>query len=80
MGAWASDSNFNSRKADGNLGDFFTVGKPVLDVQLDGVLDVVDGFLVRFALTVATLERRAGNKKTIGVCFDDDGKSDVLHD
>ena len=49
-------------------------------MQLDGVLDVVDGFLVRFALTLATLESGAGNEKTVGVFFDDDWKSNVLHD
>jgi len=52
----------------------------VLDVQLDGIFDVVDGFLMGFALTVATLERGEGNEKTVGVRFDDNGKSDVLHD
>jgi len=49
-------------------------------VQFDGILDVVDGFLLRFALTVAALESGARNEITIGVRFDDDGKSDVLHD
>ena len=80
MGAWVSDSNFNSRKADRNLGDLFTVGKPVLYVQLDGVLYVVDGLFVCFALAIATLESGTGNEKTVGVRFDDDWKSDVLHD
>jgi hypothetical protein len=42
--------------------------------------DVVDSLFVCFALTVATLESGAGNEKTVGVCFDDDWKSDVLHD
>jgi hypothetical protein len=49
-------------------------------VQLNGILDVVDGFLVGFALTVATLESGAGNEETIGVRCDDDGKSNVLLD
>jgi len=62
------------------LGNLFAAGQPVFYVQPDGVLDVVDSFFVRFALTVATLERGAGNEKTIGVRFNDDRKSNVLHD
>lgn len=61
------------------MGNLFAVGQPVLDVQPDGILDVVDSFFVRFALTVATLERRAGNETAIGVCFNDDRKRNVLH-
>ncbi len=56
-----------------------TIGKPVLYVQLNGIFNVVHGFLVRFALTVATMESGTGNEKTMGVCFDDDPKSDVSH-
>src|SRR5712692_5080647 len=80
VGAWASDSNFNSRKAYGNLGNLLAVGKAVCYVQLDGIFDVLDSFFVRVALAVATLERGAGNEKAVGVRFDDDGKSNVLHD
>src|SRR6267378_1143372 len=75
-----SDSDFNGRKADGDLGNLFAVGQPVFYVQLDGILDVVDSLFVGFALTVATLKSGAGNEKTIGVCFNDDRKGNVLHD
>jgi hypothetical protein len=78
--ARASDSDFNGRKADRDLGNLLAAGQPVFYVQPDGILDVVDSFFVRFALTVATLERRAGNEKAIGVCFNDDRKGNVLHD
>jgi hypothetical protein len=61
------------------LGNLFAAGEPVFYVQPDGILDVVDSFFVRFALTVTTLERRAGNEKAIGVCFNDDWKGNVLH-
>jgi hypothetical protein len=80
VGAWTSDSDFDGRKADGDLGHLFAVGEPVFYVQPDGILDVVDSFFVRFALTVATLERRAGNEKAIGVRFNDNRKGNVLHD
>src|SRR5260370_29342068 len=80
VGAWASDGNFNSRKAHGNLGNLFSVGQPVYYVQLNGILDVLDGFFLGIALAVAALERGAGNEKAIGVRFDDDRKSNVLHD
>ena len=49
-------------------------------MQLDGVLYVVDGLFVCFTLAIATLESGAGNEKTVSVRFDDDWKSDVLHD
>jgi len=62
------------------LGNLFAGGQPVFYVQLNGILDVLDSFFVRAALAVATLERGAGNEKAIGVRFDDDGKSYVLHD
>src|SRR5260370_10512789 len=75
-----SDGDFNGRKADGDLGNLFAVGQPVFYVQLDGILDVVDSLFVGFALTVATLKSGAGNEKTIGVCFNDDRKGNVLHD
>jgi len=58
----------------------FPTGKTVFYVQLDSILDVADSFFVRFALTVATLERRAGDEKTIGIGFNDNRKCDVLHD
>jgi hypothetical protein len=74
VGAWASDSNFDSRKAYGNLGDLFAVGHPVFNVQFDGILDVLDSFFVRDTLAVATLERRTGNEKAIRVGFDDVGR------
>jgi len=80
VGAWTSDSDFNGRKADGDLGNLFAAGEPVFYVQPDGILDVVDRFFVRFTLTVTTLQRRAGNEKAIGVCFNDDWKGNVLHD
>src|SRR6266581_2825988 len=80
VGAWASDSNFNSGEAHGNLGNLLAIGEPVFYVQLDGILDVLDGFFVGVALAVAALERGAGNEKAIRVCLDDDGKSNVLHD
>jgi hypothetical protein len=80
VGAWTSDSDFDGRKADGHLGNLFAFGQLVFYVQPDGILDVVDSFFVGFALTVATLERRAGNEKAIGVCFNDDRKGNVLHD
>jgi hypothetical protein len=76
---WASDSDFNSGKAHGNLRDFFALGQAVLDVQLNGVLNVLDGFLVRVALAVAALKRGTGNEVAIGVRFDDDRKSNVFH-
>ena len=75
-----SDGDFNGRKADGDLGNLFVVGQPVFYVQLDGILDVVDSLFVGFALTVATLKSGARNEKTIGVCFNDDRKGNVLHD
>jgi hypothetical protein len=61
------------------LGNLFAVGQRVFYMQPDGILDVVDSFFVSFALTVATLERRAGNEKAVGVCFNDDRKGNVLH-
>ncbi len=60
--------------------DLFAVGHSVSYVQLNGVLDVLDSSFVSVALAVATLERGAGHEKAIGVRFDDDGKSYVLHD
>ncbi len=61
------------------MGNLFSIGQSVFDVQLNGVLDVLNRFFVRIALAVAALERGAGNEKTIRVRFDDDGKSNVLH-
>ncbi len=66
-------------KAHGNLRDFFAVGQPVCDMQFNGVLDVLDSFLVRVALAVAALKRGTGNEVAIGVRFDDDRKGDVFH-
>jgi hypothetical protein len=80
VGAWASDSDFNGRKAYGNLGNLFVIGKAVRYVQLDGILDVLDSFFVGVALAITALERGAGNEEAIGVRFDDDRKSNVLHD
>jgi len=62
------------------LRNLFAVRQSVCDVQLNGVLDVLYRFLVRIALAVAALERGAGSEKAIGIRFDDDGKSNVLHD
>src|SRR5712664_3505156 len=64
----------------GSLGNLFSVGQPVYYVQLNGILDVLDGFFVGVALAVTALERGAGNEKAIGVRFDDDRESNVLHD
>jgi hypothetical protein len=61
--AWASDSNFNRRKAHGNSGNFLAVCQPVLYMELNGILDVLDGFFIGIALAVATLKRWAGNEK-----------------
>src|ERR1700687_965326 len=80
VGAWASDSDFNGRKADGNLGNLFAIGQPVFYVQLNGILNVVDSFFVRIALAVATLDGGAENEIAIRVRFYDDRKSNVLHD
>ena len=77
--AWASDSNFNSRQAHRNLRDFFSIGQAIFDVQLNRVLDVLNRFFVSVALAVTTLERGARNEKPVRVSFDDDGKSNVLH-
>lgn len=45
--------------------------------EADGVFDVLDGFLISLALTVAALERGAGDEITVGVGFDDDGKRQI---
>jgi hypothetical protein len=70
---------FQRWKAHRNLRDFFALGQPILDVQLNGVLNVLDGFLVRVALAVAALKRGTRNEVAIGVRFDDNRKSNVFH-
>src|ERR1700676_1745587 len=70
---------FQSWRDSQKLEDLFSIGNTVLNMQPNGVLCVLDGFLVRFALAVATLKRRTRNEVPIGITFDNDGKSNVFH-
>ena len=79
MGALALGSNFNGGEAYGNLRNLFAIGKPVFDVQPDGILDIFDGFFVAVSLAIAPLEGRARNEVPVRVCFGNDRQRNVFH-
>src|SRR5271157_295143 len=68
--AWAE---FQSRRVSWSLRD------PVLNVQPDGVLNILHRLFVAFSLAVATLQRRAGHEVSVRVGFDHNRQSQVLH-
>jgi hypothetical protein len=55
------------------------VRKTIFDVQPNGVLTVLHGFLVGISLGVAALKSGTGNEVAVGVAFNDDGKRQVPH-
>jgi hypothetical protein len=80
-GSLASDGDFYGGEAYRKvLRNFFAVSDAVFDVQADGVLDVLNGFLVGAPLTVTTLKRRARDEIAVRISLYDDRKGDVFHD
>jgi hypothetical protein len=76
----ALNGDFDGREAHRDLlGHPLAVSQAVLDVQSDGVLDVLHGLFVSVSLAVATLQGGTGNEVAVGVSFDNDGKSEALH-
>jgi hypothetical protein len=72
------DGDFDSRETDRKfLWNFFSVGQAILDVQADGVFDILDRFFVGISLAIATLG--TGNKIAVGIGFNDDWKYQIPH-
>jgi hypothetical protein len=61
------------------LGNFLAIGDAVFQMKSNSVFDVDDGFLVCVTLAVATLKAGTGNEVSVGVRFDNDGKSEIFH-
>jgi hypothetical protein len=59
--------------------NFFSAGEAVLDVQPDGILDVLHRLFVAVALAVAALQRRTGYKVSVRVGFDNNRQAQSLH-
>ena len=59
--------------------DLFTGGEPVLDVEMNSILDVFHRLFVGFSLAVAALQGWAGDKISVLVGFDHHWQGQVPH-
>ena len=55
------------------FGNFLAVGDAVVNVQADGVLDVLHRLFVGVALAIATLKHGAGNEAAVRISLNGDG-------
>ena len=61
------------------FGNFFSIGEAVLDLQPDGVLDVLHRLFVAVVLAVAALQRRTGHGVSFRVGLDNNRQAQLLH-